>query len=113
MSILKYRVWAEALISPLVVPCDSFSLSIHDTGCMIQMWCSDGIVDEFPATKVDLFTGVQDIHGADIYADDVVYLAGYGNYVCEFPFGELYEAGSEGDIGAILGNIHQNPELDV
>jgi hypothetical protein len=42
---------------------------------------------------------------------DVVFIAGYGRYIAEFPFTELYESSVEGDIGMILGNIYENPEL--
>ena len=50
-------------------------------------------------------------NSAEIYEGDVVYLAGYGDYVVEFPFTELHEGMAENDVGDILGNIYENPEL--
>lgn len=57
------------------------------------------------------YTGLQDKNGKDIYEGDMVYLGGYGPYLTEFPFADLYDAAAEEDIGEILGNIHENPEL--
>lgn len=59
------------------------------------------------------FSGVK-TDGIEIFEGDVVYIAGYGNYVVEFPFFELHErilSGDSSDIEKVLGNIYENPEL--
>lgn len=73
------------------------------------------------------YSGFQDSEGTDIYEGDIVYVAGFshGAKVLVHPaYGSEFEditgtyrtmiiAYSENDIGKILGNIYQNPELFI
>ena len=49
-----------------------------------------------------LYTGIKDNCGEKIFQDDVVYIAGIGNTIMEFPFIELHKALAENGIGNII-----------
>lgn len=51
---MKFRVTSPAFQGEMILPNDSFLLVFHDTGNRIQMWASDGLIDEFPATTIEL-----------------------------------------------------------
>ena len=82
---------------------------ISEIGVGLSKICDYHDIMEFVAFRQ--FSDVQDSNGKDIYEGDVVYLAGYGDYVAVFPFYDLYEAYMENNIGEIKGNIYENPEL--
>lgn len=96
MREIKFRAWDGEIMQPL--------FAINSLSGKVIF---NGEVKDWPLMQ---FTGLKDKNGVDIYEDDVIYLAGYGNYTAEFPFIDLYEGAAENDIGAIVGNIHQNRE---
>jgi uncharacterized phage protein (TIGR01671 family) len=100
MREIKFRLWSK-----------HYNRMITDEVDCHAGFRSDGLVICSIDDVLMQDTRLKDKNGKEIYEGDVVYLAGYGDYVCEFPFLELYHAQWENDIGEIKGNIYQNPEL--
>ena len=115
---MKVRAWNNDLKQFFYIG-DSFSISLHDTGNKVIMWSSDGIVDEFDADEVCLFTGLSDKNGIEIYEGDIVDYEGEWVDLVEFSEGNIWIASnhaltsSDLNMGCIevIGNIYQNPEL--
>lgn len=115
--VFKYKTLDELLdcdfAQESMVECINDDLGIYG---------SEDVID-FELISKDQFTGITK-DGVDIYRNDVFYIAGHGNCRieidiyegvllvdvegCESPY---IDSVAENDIGELLGNIHQNPEL--
>lgn len=124
MREVKFRAWSPLHQVMFGDGCSgedyyfSFLGSSLELNTLEERWCSGSgewqssyeYVPQSAAIFIQ-YTGFQDSNGVELYEKDVVYLAGYGLYECEFPFIELYEAAMENDIGELIGNTHEHPEL--
>ena len=95
MREIKFRAWSNGKMEPV------FYLTDY------HMICHTLSMD----AEFMQYTGLKDKNGKEIYEGDVVYLAGYGDCLVEFPFMQLYQSSFENDIGEVIGNIYAGPEL--
>ena len=109
MRVIKFRAWdGVKIIDTLLINFDKYGdalwLDGNLKGTEPHAWKEEGLMQ---------FTGLKDKSGADIYFDDVVHVYGYGDLQVEglSCLAILIDALAENDIGDILGNIHENPEL--
>lgn len=110
---LRYRVWDKknnVMYYPRILCINNTSQTINfaykgkDIG-----FCWEYCI-------IEQCTGLKDKKNNLIYEGDIIYIAGYGNYIvdAEEGFIELWDrvtSGNYDDVGSILGNIHENKEL--
>lgn len=135
---IEFRVKTEDGLH--YVPSESFSLALHDTGNLLQVWSNDGIIDELPVLGLDQFTGLLDKNGVKIFEGDIVKWDDNSDgrywrvaivsinpdlrFKCfdcpaienssahghTFKFGSFIYTDTHNHL-YVIGNIHSNPEL--
>ena len=126
MREIKLKAWDavnKKMIRPMSfesgVGCSVPNQYLNHTDSEIFLSC------RFNGVEFLQFTGFQDSKGNDIYEGDIVYVAGFSRKakaIITHEHGSEFEdldgchrsminAAAENDIGEIVGNIHQNPEL--
>ena len=106
MREIKFRIWNKRtkkwnedwLLASIII----------DKNGKLVANCPDMINDNIVFVQ---YTGLHDKNGKNIWEGDIVRIAGYGNYIVEWPFIQLFQSSFENDVEYILGNIYENPEL--
>lgn len=133
MREIKFRAYSEELGQFFYVPSESFSLVLNDTQHSVQLWSSDGLVDQFPVDFVEQFTGLKGKNGKEIYEGDDV-RAKYqictdfgdesGEWIGSVCFSDGgFKVNTNSDYSPslsncrvldgweVIGNIHETPEI--
>jgi hypothetical protein len=76
---------------------------ILNVRCDFNMGCEGHHRFYIKHDRKDRYTGLDYPDGGKVFENDKMLLAGYGTYVAEFPFIQLYESYAENDIGHHIG----------
>lgn len=120
MREIKFRAWNKDIKDFFYAPSDSWSIAFHESSVVVQMWCSDGLVDEIPTDQVDQFTDFKDVKGVDVYERDIVECNHGYKWLVDTNRGCYVAKSTDDDLDffllddydfRVVGNIHDNPEL--
>lgn len=108
---LKFRAWDPAAKDFMI----GFYIQ-NDTGAIYTEGGSGELWSEEGDIILEQYTGLKDKNGKEIYEGDVVVADWHWEspHVIELP--DDYYAFSEfalGDALTVLGNVHENPELEI
>lgn len=125
MRQLKFRILYDDSIFIIDEESD-FTIEFGNKGAIVNIFCSDGLIDKWKPEAVMQFTGLLDKEGVEIYEGDIVsdhvgtgvikYAEKYAGFRVSYGDGTAkwfydYNLKGERESIEVIGNIYNNPEL--